>query len=561
MSESDLRAPRPILTIAEQISLSENEIEPYGKYKAKVSRQASSPLSDRPSAKYVVVTGMTPTPLGEGKTVTVIGLVQALKRLGKRPIATLRQPSLGPTFGIKGGAAGGGLSQVVPADDVNLHLTGDNHAVSAAHNLLAAMVDNALFHGHGPAIDPLTISWPRVLDMSDRALRHILIGLDGNGDPLPREAAFEITAASEVMSVLSLAADLTDLRRRLGRIIVARDTEHQPVRADDLKAGGAMTALLRDALKPNLLQTSEGAAVLMHTGPFGNISTGNSSIIADKVALGLADYVCTEAGFGSDLGFEKFCDIKCRTSDLRPDAAVIVCTVRALKVQSGRHRLLAGHPLDPGLLQEDLAAVDAGLVNLEKHIQTVSQLFGVPAVVCLNHFPSDTAAEVELVRQRALAVGAVAFEVSQVYDQGGAGGLTLAKAVIDACERPNRFEFLYQLDLTAEQKIEAIATRVYGAGRVEFSNQAQEQLTRFRDEGLDDLPVCIAKTALSLSADDHQIGRPTNFTVTVKEVRAAAGAGFLIAYLGDIQTMPGLPTRPAAQDVDVDAAGRINGLL
>ncbi len=550
----------PIDAIAGKLGLLEDEIELYGKYKAKVALDVLDRLRDKPSGKLIVVTGMTPTPLGEGKTLTTVGLAQALNRIGCSTIATIRQPSLGPTFGIKGGAAGGGYSQVVPMVDFNLHLTGDTHAVSMAHNLLAAMIDNHLHQGNHLDIDPFTISWPRVVDISDRALRNVVIGLGGREDGLPRQSSFDITVASEVMAVLGLSTSIEDLRSRLGRVIVAMNHKREPVTANALKAAGAMTVLLRDAIKPNLLQTLEHTPVFVHTGPFGNIAHGNSSVLADQIGLKLADFVVTESGFGSDLGFEKMIDIKCRHSGLRPAAAVIVATVRAIKAHSGRYRVVAGRPLDPRLTTENLEALDAGMGNLEKHIENVTQHGGLPAVVCINRFSYDSDREVERVRERALAAGG-ACEVSEVWEKGGAGGEALARAVAIAAEQPSKFRFLYANEEPIADKIRAVATQMYGADGLDISSEARRQISSLTEWGLGNLPVCIAKTQLSLSADAGKRGRPTNFRVTLREVRPAAGAGFLIAYLGEIRTMPGLPSEPAAANVDIDERGFVTGLF
>ena len=552
---------RPISDIAADLGLLEDEVELYGRYKAKVSLGVLGRLQDKPSGKIIDITAITPTPLGEGKTLTTVGLSQALNRIGRSTIATIRQPSLGPTFGIKGGAAGGGYSQVVPMEDFNLHLTGDTHAVSMAHNLLAAMIDNHLQHGNQLEIDPFTISWPRVLDISDRALRHVIIGLGGKEDGIPREASFDIAVASEVMAAVGLATSLLDLRARLGRIIVAMSKKREPITAEMLKAGGAMTVLLRDAVKPNLLQTLEHTPVFVHTGPFGNIAHGNSSVLADQVGVKLADFVLTESGFGSDLGFEKFCDIKCRHSGLRPSAAVIVATVRAIKAHSGRYRVVAGRPLDPGLTSENLEALDEGMGNLEKHVENVTQHVGLPAVVCINRFSYDSDREVDRLRERALAAGATACEVSEVWEKGGAGGEALARAVAAAAEKPNKFHFLYEDDEPVADKIRAVATKMYGADDIDISPEARRQINTYTEWGLGGLPICIAKTHLSLSADANKRGRPTGFRVNVREVRPAAGAGFLIAYLGEIRTMPGLPTEPAANNVDIDERGFVRGLF
>jgi formate--tetrahydrofolate ligase len=551
----------PISSIASDLGLLEDEVELYGKYKAKVSLDVLERLKDRPDGKFIVVTGMTPTPLGEGKTLTTVGLSQALNRIGHKTIATIRQPSLGPVFGIKGGAAGGGNSQVVPMEDFNLHLTGDTHAVSMAHNLLAALIDNHLNHGNALDIDPFSITWPRVLDISDRALRSVIVGLGGRANGYPRESKFDIAVASEVMAVLGLSTSLADLRERLGRIVVATTKARSPVTPNDLQAAGAMTVLLRDALKPNLLQTLEGGSVFVHTGPFGNIAHGNSSVLADRIGLKLADFVVTESGFGSDMGFEKMVDIKCRASGLRPDAAVIVATVRALKAHSGKYRIVAGRPLPDNLGDEDLEAVEAGMGNLEKHIENVTKVGGLPAVVCVNRFSYDSDSEIELVKKRALAAGATACEVSEVWEYGGAGGEAFAKAVVAAANQRSSFNYVYSEDETIEAKIEAIATKMYGADGVDLSSEARTQIRRFTEWGLGTLPVCMAKTQYSLSADGTKRGRPAGFRVNVRDVRPAAGAGFLIAYLGEISTMPGLPSEPASNHVDVDHQGRVLGLF
>ncbi len=552
---------QPISEIASGLGLLDDEVEQYGKYKAKISLEVLDRLKDKPDGKFIVVTGMTPTPLGEGKTLTTVGLSQALNRLGHKTIATIRQPSLGPVFGIKGGAAGGGNSQVVPMEDFNLHLTGDTHAVSMAHNLLSALIDNHLNHGNAMEIDPFSITWPRVLDISDRALRNVIVGLGGKENGFPRETTFDIAVASEVMAVLGLASSLEDLRERLGRIVVATRKDRTPVTANDLKAAGAMTVLLRDAIKPNLLQTLEHGPVFVHTGPFGNIAHGNSSVLADRIGLKLADFVVTESGFGSDMGFEKMVDIKCRESGLKPDAAVIVATVRALKAHSGKYRIVAGRPLPSNLGDEDLEAVEAGMGNLEKHIENVSKIGGLPAVVCVNRFSYDSDSEIELVKKRALEAGAFACEVSEVWEHGGAGGEAFARAVVAAANQPNQFEYLYTDEMTVQEKIEAVAAKMYGADGVDYSPEARRQINQINNWGLSKLSICLAKTQYSISADANRLGRPTGFRVTVREVKAAAGAGFLIAYLGAIRTMPGLPSEPASNNVDIDERGFVKGLF
>ena len=551
---------KPIAEVAAALGVEDDELELYGRYKAKVALSILHRLAARPDGKYIDVTSITPTPLGEGKTTTTVGLAMALNRIGCRAIATIRQPSLGPTFGIKGGASGGGLAQVVPMEDLNLHLTGDVHAISLAHNLLAAMVDNSITHGNPLDIDPLTITWPRVVDVNDRALRKIVIGLGGRENGSPREAAFDISVASEAMAILGLTTSLRDLRARLGRIVVALDRRGQAVTAEQLRAAGAMAVLMRDAIKPTLLQTVENTPAFVHAGPFGNIATGNSSILADLIGLKLGDCVVTESGFGADMGLEKFVDIKCRTSGRAPDAVVLVCTVRALKMHSGRYKVVAGKPLDPGLLREDLAAVEAGCANLDKQIENV-HAFGLPVVVAINVFDRDTPAEIELVRARAVAAGALGAYRSEVWAQGGAGAEELARAVLAAAARPTPMRFLYPLDLPIRQKIEAIARTMYGADGVDYSAAAETQIARYTELGYGNLAVCVAKTHLSLSHDPTLLGRPRGFRVPVREVRASVGAGFLYPLLGEMRTMPGLPSEPNAWKVDLDGDGNVVGLF
>src|SRR5437660_1369650 len=551
---------KPIAEIAAALGVEDDELELYGRYKAKVALSILQRLAPRPDGKYIDVTSITPTPLGEGETTTTVGLAMALNRIGCRAIATIRQPSLGPTFGIKGGASGGGLAQVVPMEDLNLHLTGDVHAISLAHNLLAAMVDNSITHGNPLDIDPLTITWPRVVDVNDRALRKIVIGLGGRENGYPREAGFDISVASEVMAILGLTTSLRDLRARLGRIVVALDRRGQAVTAEQLRAAGAMAVLMRDAIKPTLLQTVENTPAFVQAGPFGTIATGNSSILADLIGLKLGDCVVTESGFGADMGLEKFVDIKCRISGRAPDAVVLVCTVRALKMHSGRYTVVAGKPLDPGLLREDLAAVEAGCANLDKQIENV-HAFGLPVVVAINVFDRDTPAEIELVRARAVAAGALGAYRSEVWAQGGAGAEELARAVLAAAARPTRMRFLYPLDLPIKQKIEAIARTMYGADGVDYSAAAETQIARYTELGYGDLAVCVAKTHLSLSHDPTLLGRPRGFRVPVREVRASVGAGFLYPLLGEMRTMPGLPSEPNAWKVDLDADGNVVGLF
>jgi len=555
------RAPiLPITEIAERAGIEARFVEPYGVYKAKVRLSISESLAERPSGKYVVVTAITPTPLGEGKTLTTVGLGQALARTGRSAFTCIRQPSLGPVFGIKGGAAGGGNSQVLPMTDFNLHLTGDAHAVTTAHDLCSAFIDNSLHHRSEIDLDPYAVTWRRVLDISDRALRNVVVGLGGRFGGVPRETGFDITSASELMAVLALSDDLHDLRARIGRIVIGSNRAGKPVTTEDLKVAGAMTVLMRDAVMPNLLQNMEGGPVFVHAGPFGNIAHGNSSIIADRIALKLADYTVTEAGFGADLGFEKFCNIKCRTSGLAPDCAVLVCTVRALKAHSGHYEVRPGRPLDPRLQNEDLAAVTAGLPNLIKQIENVAG-FGVPVVVAVNRFPADTDAEHALIREAAMAAGADAAVSHTLHADGGEGGMELADAVAHACASSSALTFSYAEEDPPEAKIESLARGVYGADGVDFSKEALRSIARFTEMGFGGLPVCVAKSSLSLSHDPELKGRPTGWTLPVRDVRLSAGAGFLYVLCGDIMTMPGLPSHPAGENVDIDADGNIVGLF
>ncbi len=552
---------KPIADIAASIGLREHELEYYGREIAKVDLSVLNRLKRRRNGKYVDVTAMTPTPLGEGKTVTTIGLSLALNRLGKKAVATIRQPSLGPVFGIKGGAAGGGLSQVVPMESINLHLTGDFHAVGVANNLLAAYIDNHIQKGNALDIDPFTITWKRVLDINDRNLRSIVTGLGNRkADGIPRETGFHITAASEVMAILSLTTDIHDLRKRLGRIVVAMDSKGQPVTAEKLKCAGAMTVLLKDALKPNLLQTTEGTAAFVHTGPFANIAPGNSSVLADRIGLKLADYVVTESGFGADMGCEKFMNIKCRNSGLAPDVVVLVVTIRALKAHSNRYVVVAGKPLDEGLLEEDLPAIKDGSPNMLKQLENI-RMFGVPVVVAINRFPTDTDREIELVRKIAVGAGAEDAVVSEVWRKGGEGGVELAEAVIRASKKTSNFKFLYPLDMPIKEKIERIAMRIYGAEEIAYEPLAEKQIKLLTKAGFHNLPICMSKTHLSLSHDKNLKGRPHGFKMPVREVRASVGAGFLYALCGDIMTMPGLPSVPAGNFVDIDKQGRVVGLF
>ena len=554
--------PRPILDVARDLGLRDDEVEPYGFTKAKIRLSAIERLeAERPRGKYVVVTGITPTPLGEGKSTTTVGLAQALNKIGRKAAVCIRQPSLGPVFGIKGGAAGGGYSQVIPMEDFNLHLTGDVHAIGAAHNLGAAFIDNHIHHGNALGIDPLGVLWPRVVDISDRALRKVVVGLGGRDNGYPRENEFVITVASEVMAVLALARDLPDLRARLGRMVLATTRSGDPVTAEDLKVAGSMAVLLTDAIKPNLLQTLEGGPAFVHCGPFANIAHGNNSILADRVALATNDIVCTEAGFGADMGAEKFFDIKCRASGIRPDAAVMVATIRALKMHGGVGKIVAGKPLDPALQQENVDAVTRGAQNLAKQIENVL-LFNVPVVVAINAFPTDTPAEVEAVRQVSLAAGARAAELANNWAEGGAGATDLAAAVWAAAEEgaPN-FEFLYPNEMPLMDKIETIATKVYGADGVDYLPAARKQIAQYEALGFGHLPICMAKTQYSLSADAALKGRPSGFRVPIREVRLSAGAGFVTPIAGEMRTMPGLPSRPGGENIDLDANGDIVGLF
>jgi formate--tetrahydrofolate ligase len=551
-------ALKPLEDVAAEMGIPLHLLEPYGEQVVKVKLAAIEELADRPAAKYVVVSAITPTPLGEGKTTTTVGLGQGFRHIGKRATVTIRQPSMGPTFGIKGGAAGGGYSQVVPMEVLNLHLTGDMHAVTAAHNLLAAMIDNHLYQGNPLGIDLHNITWRRVLDVNDRALRNIIVGLGGRGDGVPRQTGFDITAASEVMATLALARSLADMRERLGRIVIGYTKDGTPVTAEQLSAAGSMAVMLRDAVKPNLLQTLENTPVLVHAGPFGNIATGNSSVIADLIGIHAGDYLVTEAGFGADMGAERFFNIKCRTSGLAPDAAVVVATVRALKAHSGKYKVVAGRPLPEDLLRENPDDVVAGAVNLRKQVANI-RLHGIPPVVAINAFPTDHASEHQAIRDIAAELGARAAVCTHFAD-GGRGAAELAAAVAEAADEPSQFRMLYPDSASLREKIETVATRVYGAADVEYSPQAAKQLDTYERAGFGRLPVCIAKTHLSISSDPALKGAPTGWTLPVREVRASAGAGFVYPICGDIRTMPGLGTSPAAARIDLDADGQIQGL-
>ena len=601
---------RPILEIAAEIGLREKELELFGRYKAKVHLEVRDRLTKRKNGKYIDVTAITPTPLGEGKTTTSVGLCQALgAHLGKRTIACIRQPSMGPTFGIKGGAAGGGYSQIVPMEDFNLHLTGDIHAVSAANNLLAAAIDSRILHERATTdddklgkalcpdgsfasairkrakrlgikatkldelsaedkrrlfrldIDPASITWQRVVDINDRHLRRVQIGLGDEEKGNDRLTGYDISVASEVMAILALTTGIEDMRERLGRIVIGTSTQGQPVTAEDLGVAGAMTVLMKDALLPNLMQTLEGTPAFVHAGPFANIAHGNSSIVADQIALKLADYVVTESGFGADIGMEKFLDIKCRTSGLVPDTIVVVATVRALKMHGGGPKVVAGRPLDAAYTEENLALLETGAVNLMKHIEN-AKLFGVPVCVAVNSFKYDTKAEVELIRKLALEAGAEGAYACTHWMNGGKGALELAEAVIAASNKPKKFEFLYPLDWPIKKKIETIATRIYGADGVDYLPEAEAKIALYTRLGFDTMPICMAKTHLSLTHDAALKGRPTGWRLPIRDIRASVGAGFLYPLCGTMRTMPGLPTRPVYYDVDLDLkTGKVLGLF
>ena len=538
---------RPILDVAAEAGLLPEEVEPYGRYKAKVDLSVIERLADRPDAKLVNVTAITPTPAGEGKTTTSVSLTQGLGRLGRKPILCLREASLGPVFGVKGGAAGGGHTQVVPMEDLNLHFTGDLHAITAANNLLAAMIDAHLTHGNALGIDPLSISWRRCMDMNDRNLRNVITGLGGRAHGAPRETGFDITAASEVMALVAVARDLADLRQRLGAITVGQTRDGEPVTADQIRAAGAMAVILKDAIKPNLVQTLEGQPAFVHCGPFANIAHGNNSLVADRVGLKLGEYVITESGFASDMGMEKFFDITCRIGDLRPDAVVLVATVRALKHHAGKP--------DGGL-----DAIEVGAQNLARHIGIVNG-YGLQAVVAVNKFPDDTQEELEAVRKLALEHGAYAAELNEGFERGGDGATALAEAVVDAADQPSSFEFAYPLDAPIAEKIRAIATKVYGADGAELLPLAKQRAEAFEQSGLGTLPICMAKTHLSLSHDPALKNAPTGFTVPIRDLRPYTGAGWIVALCGDMMTMPGLGKSPAAFAIDIDDSGEIVGLF
>lgn len=549
---------KPLHEIADQMGIPQSLLEPYGDDVAKIKLAAIDELKDRPRARYVVVSAVTPTPLGEGKTTTTVGLGQAMRHVGKKATVAIRQPSMGPTFGIKGGAAGGGYSQVVPMEILNLHLTGDFHAVTAAHNLLSAIVDNHLHHGNAAGLDLNNITWRRVMDVNDRALRNIVVGLGAREDGVTRQTGFDITAASEVMAILALTTSLAEMRERLGRIVVGYTKAGTPVTAEDLNGAGAMAAIMRDAVKPNLMQTLENTPVLVHAGPFGNIAHGNSSVIADLIGIHTGDFLITEAGFGADMGAERFFNIKCRTSGLTPDAAVVVATVRALKAHSGNHRIIAGKPLPEALLAENPDEVHIGGANLRKQIANIAQ-HGVTPVVAVNAFPGDFASEHEAIREIAASMG-VRVAVATDFVDGGAGAAELAEAVIEAADEPSTFALLYPDEATLRDKIETVAKKIYGADGVDYSPAASKQLESYERNGFGHLPVCIAKTHLSISSDPTLKGAPTGWRLPVREVRASVGAGFVYPICGDMRTMPGLSANPAAFRIDIDADGNFVGL-
>lgn len=540
-----------IREIAAKLGLTEDDIELYGKYKAKISLDAWNKVKNGPDGKLVLVTAINPTPAGEGKTTTSVGLADAFHKLGHKVAVALREPSLGPCFGLKGGAAGGGYAQVVPMEDINLHFTGDFHAITTAHNLLAAVIDNHIQQGNALDIDVRRVAWKRVLDLNDRALRNVVIGLGGKAHGVPRETGFDITVASEMMAILCLASDLEDMKRRLGEIVVAYSRDGRAIRAEELNVTGALTLLFKDAIKPNLVQTLEGTPALIHGGPFANIAHGCNSVMATKFALKFADIAITEAGFGADLGAEKFLDIKCRFAGIHPDAVVIVATVRALKMHGGVPKTELG--------KVDMAALEKGLANLTKHIENVHK-FGLPAVVAINAFPTDTKEELDFVEEKCNALGA-SVALSQVWAKGGEGGVELAEKVLEAMKQPADFHYMYEVEQSIPEKIEAIAKAIYGADGVDFTAPAKKQLAEIEALGLDKMPICMAKTQYSLSDDATKLGRPEGFRITVKELRISAGAGFIVALTGNILTMPGLPKKPAAENMDIDVNGKITGLF
>ena len=542
----------PITEIAKTAGVDEKYLEQYGKYKAKVDYNILKDMADKPNGKLVLVTAINPTPAGEGKTTTTVGLADGMRKIGKNVLVALREPSLGPVFGVKGGAAGGGYAQVVPMEDINLHFTGDFHAIGAANNLLAAMLDNHIYQGNALGIDPRQITWRRCVDMNDRQLRFVVDGLGGKVNGTPREDGYDITVASEIMAVLCLASDITDLKARLSRLVVGYTYGGKPVTAGDLNAQGAMAALLKDALKPNLVQTLEHTPAFVHGGPFANIAHGCNSVTATKIALKLGDYAITEAGFGADLGAEKFLDIKCRMAGLKPSCVVLVATARALKYNGGVPKAETG--------KENLEALEKGLPNLLQHVENITTVYKLPCVVAINRFPTDTEAELKLIETKCKELG-VNVALSEVWAKGGEGGIELAKEVVRLCEQPNDFTFSYELDCSIKEKIEAIAKKIYHADGVNFTANAEKQIKTLTELGYDHMPICMAKTQYSFSDDQTKLGAPRGFTITVRNVKVSAGAGFLVALTGEIMTMPGLPKVPAAERIDVDETGKITGLF
>ena len=547
--------------IAEQMGLDpETDLEHYGKHIAKINLDALDKLKPRPDAKYVDVTAITPTPLGEGKSTTTVGIGQAMKHIGKKAVITVRQPSQGPTFGIKGGAAGGGYSQIVPMEHFNLHLTGDIHAIGAAHNLIAAMLDAHIYHGNRRNIDIHNIPWRRVVDLNDRALRNVIIGLGRRFDGVPRESGYDITVASEIMAILALTTSLRDMRQRIGKMVVAYDKDRNPVTAEDIRAAGAATALMKEAIKPNLMQTLENTPALVHAGPFANIAHGNSSIIADRIAMKTGDYVITESGFGADIGAEKFFNIKSRISGLRPNAVVLVTTVRALKAHTDKYKIIPGKAIDPALSDENVADVEAGAVNMVRHLENLKK-FGVNPVVAVNVFPQDTEKEIQAVRDIAIGAGAMGAAVARHWAEGGTGAVELAEMIVSACEAPNSFRLLYPDEMSIKGKIETIAIEIYRADGVDYAPIVHRKIRQYEAQGLGRLPICMAKTHLSLSDNPKLKGAPEGFRITVTDIRASAGAGFIYPLCGDVRTMPGLGRSPAAMNVDIDDEGKIVGLF
>ncbi|HVE58368.1 MAG TPA: formate--tetrahydrofolate ligase [Pyrinomonadaceae bacterium] len=553
---------RHIYEIAEQMELTPEDFDLYGsQHIGKIRLSVLEKVKNRPSGKYIDVSAITPTPLGEGKSTTLIGLGEAMKLIGKRAVITLRQPSQGPTFGIKGGAAGGGYAQVVPMETFNLHLTGDIHAVGAANNLLAAMIDNDLMRGNSLNIDPYSITWKRVVDINDRALRHIIIGLGGKTEGgVPRETGFDITVASEVMAILALTTSLKDMRDRFGRIVVGQKNDKTPVTAEEIGAAGAMAVLMRDAIRPNLMQTLENTPALVHAGPFANVAHGNSSILADLIGIKCGDFLFTESGFGADIGAEKFFNIKCRYSGLKPDACVLVVTVRALKAHSGKYKIVAGKALPAEMLEKNVADVEAGASNLRKQIENI-KIHGVTPVIAINSFETDHAEEIEAIKRIAIEAGAIGAAVSRHWADGGKGAIELAEMTITATEEPSKFKFLYDLEQPISAKIETIATKIYGADGVTYTPQAAKQIKDYESNGFGNLPICMAKTHLSLSHDASLKGAPKGFMLPVREVRASVGAGFIYPICGDMRTMPALPEHPAAERIDIDENGEVVGLF